>query len=134
MLRRSAVLCILTVALMLDSVSARAEGLAYRVFVSGNTPGEPSTGKQATAYSLYALSGLSLVAGGYFLTEWSAASDERDAFNAREPGACASLVSETCAAASRLDEDKNRAMNLALGFRAAVRLEIVPGSYLRPPP
>jgi hypothetical protein len=110
-----AVLCSSLLALLLCAFPARADGGAYRLFVAGASPGEPSTGKQVTTYSLYGASALGLVAGGYFLVDWSRVDGERSDFLNREPNACADAGSDSCARSMQLIEDGNRSLNLGLG-------------------
>jgi hypothetical protein len=85
------------------------------LFVAGASPGEPSTGKQVTTYSLYGLSLVSLGLGGYFLVDWNRADGERTDFMASEPNACADAASNACARSVYLLEERNRALSLGLG-------------------
>lgn len=104
----------LCAALLLAS-PARAEGGAYQLFVAGASPGEPSTGKVVTTYSLYGLSVVSLGVGGYFLVDWNRADGERTDFMAAEPNACADATSNACARSVYLLEERNRSLSLGLG-------------------
>lgn len=109
---------VLWVSLLVSSLCAapaRAEGGAYRLFVSGASPGEPSTGKQVTAYSLYGASALGLIVGGYFFVDWSRIEGEQDDFLQNEPHPCADAGSRACGDFIRLGEEGNRSLNLALG-------------------
>jgi len=128
-------------ALTLIPRAAFAEGGAYGFFVAGHTPGEPTTPKVVTTYSLYGASLLSLGASAYFFVDWSRVDVDRTEFNEAEPNACADYGSVECGRASALDRDANRSLSLGFGALAAgvtlgvsgvLLAEVWPTSPVRP--
>jgi hypothetical protein len=117
MTRKAALLSLLGLTLLPSP--AWADGGAYGFFIAGSSLGDPSTPKQATTFTLYGASVLSLGASAYFLSEWQSTNQSRVDFNALEPNACAELTSEACAEASAFDRDANRSLNLGLGALSA---------------
>jgi hypothetical protein len=92
------------------------------LWVNGSSPGEPSTGKLVTLYSLYgfAIGSLALSGVGYYSAfEAKDATREFRADNTN-PGPCFDLTSQSCAELERLRADERANLKLgALGLASA---------------
>ncbi len=92
------------------------------LWVNGSSPGEPSTGKLVTLYSLYGLALGGLAVGGVGYYSAMKAQDTTAEFRAQHttPSPCFDLTSRTCEELERLRADERANQKLgALGVASA---------------